>query len=278
VPRTTQRKADLLTSIWLRVGARLARRGHHTDLWGSRYALVERLAPGRTFLDLGGMWDVAGDVAFAAERAGATRVVLFDGMDPSSEFSAKHAEAGSQVTYVQGDLHDPVDVERLGKFDVVWCAGVIYHSPNPYQQLFHLRRLTRRHLLLGSHVIPEVPGIENACVFYPGRSEESLAAFWKVHGQTEGFPGMTRPFDETPLLAYANMWWGLTPSAIRSMLRYAGFRVLEEFSPFWYFRDFLCEATGEPEFLPPLGFSRARGDERLAGVPSADRPGWAPPE
>jgi len=94
--------------------------------------MIERLAPGSSFLDLGGMWGVDGDVAFAAERAGASRVVLFDGMDPTEPFQAKHRDAGSQVAYVQGDLHDPEDVQRLGTFDVVWCTGVIYHSPNPY--------------------------------------------------------------------------------------------------------------------------------------------------
>jgi len=60
--------------------------------------MIERLAPGSSFLDLGGMWGVDGDVAFAAERAGASRVVLFDGMDPTEPFQAKHRDAGSQAT------------------------------------------------------------------------------------------------------------------------------------------------------------------------------------
>ena len=130
-----------------------------------------------SFLDLGGMWGVDGDVAFRAEIAGASRVVLFDGMDPTEGFQAKHRESNSKVTYVQGDLRDPVDVQSLGSFDVVWCAGVVYHSPSPYLLLHHLRSLTDRWLLLGTEVIPEVPGIENACVFYPNRSTASQRAF-----------------------------------------------------------------------------------------------------
>jgi hypothetical protein len=269
------RLKTLLTSTWLKLGARLALPG--PALWENRYRLVERLAPGRSFLDLGGMFSVAGEIAFRAERAGATRVVLFDGMDPSEEFEAKHRDLDSSVTYLQGDLHDPDDMEALGKFDVVWCAGVIYHSPNPYLQLLHLRRITEQQLLLGTDVIPEVPGVENACIFYPGRSEASQRAFAGAHGERAHiYPGMTRPFIDQPLLAYANMWWGLTRSAVLSMLRYSGFELDEEFRYSWYFHDYLARPANEPDFIPPLGFSRARGQERLARFDGEALPAWAP--
>ena len=132
------------------------------------------------------MFHVAGDVSFWAEEAGATSVSLFDGMDPSPAFQAKHAERGSAVHYQQADLHDPEDVAIAGVHDVVWCTGVIYHSPSPFQQLLHLRELTRERLVLGTHVIPEIPGIEGGCVFYAGRSAASEAAFAHAHGFRAG--------------------------------------------------------------------------------------------
>src|SRR5512145_1085344 len=102
-----------LTEAWLQLGARRAGRElTKGGLWENRRALVERLAPGRSFMDLGGMFSVAGDVAFWAEEHGAERVLIFDGMDPSEEFQRKHAERNSHVSYQQGDLHDPVDVEH----------------------------------------------------------------------------------------------------------------------------------------------------------------------
>jgi Methyltransferase domain len=275
--RLAQRAIRLLTGAWLTGGRARSRRDPPLERWENRHRLVERLAPGSSFLDLGGMWGVDGEVAFRAERAGAARVVLFDGMDPTDEFQDRHREAGSAVEYVQGDLHDPDDVARLGSFDVVWCTGVVYHSPNPYLQLQHLRALTRRELVLGTEVIPEVPGIENACVFYPGRSPASERAFARAYGErAPTYLGMTHPFDETPMLGYANMWWGLSPSAVRSMLRYSGFDVREEFRYTWCFHDYLAEATRTPDFIPPLGASRARGEERLADVAPDERPGWAP--
>jgi SAM-dependent methyltransferase len=261
------------TRAWLTIARRFVKPG--PDLWQTRNALIDRLAPGRSFLDLGGMFDIAGEVAFRAERAGATRVVLFDGMDPSPEFFEKHEAAGSAIKYVQGDLHDPADVERVGSFDVVWCAGVIYHSPNPYQCLYHLRRLADEYMLLGTHVIPELPGVEGACVFYPGRSKASEAAFDSAYGRASGtYPGMTEPLEETPNLGYANMWWGITPSALRGMLGYSGFEVEEWFQPYWFFVDALCTTKSPPDFIPPPGLSRARGEDRLNEWPGA-RPEWA---
>ncbi len=273
----TSRAGRLLAGAWLTGGRALARRTPPVDRWENRYRLIERLAPGSSFLDLGGMWGVDGEVAFRAERAGATKVVLFDGMDPTPEFESEHRDAGSGVTYVQGDLHDPVDIEALGTFTVVWCAGIVYHSPNPYLQLHHIRALTDRWLLLGSEVIPEVPGVENACIFHPGRSQPSQRAFARAYGdRAPTYPGMTHPFDETPLQGYANMWWGLSPSALGSMLRYSGFAVREQFRYQWSFHDYLAEAVSTPDFVPPLGFSRERGRARLATLDPSERPGWAP--
>jgi methyltransferase family protein len=276
VNRLPSAAKQLLALAWLKGGQLRSRRSGQLERWDNRHRLVERLAPGKSFLDLGGMWGVAGDIAFRAERAGATRVVLFDGMDPSDEFLQKRRDASSEIAYVQGDLHDPDDVRELGTFDVVWCTGVVYHSPNPYLQLSHLRSLTEQWLVLGSEVIPEVPGIENACVFYPGRSDPSERAFAHAYSDAAPiYPGMTHPFDETPLLGYANMWWGLSPSALRSLLRYSGFDVREEFHYTWSFLDCLAEAVRTPDFIPPLGFSRARGEDRLGG--EMGRGGFEPP-
>lgn len=138
------------------------------DLEANRLRLIEKLVKGKTFLDVGGMYRIAGEMSFAAERAGASRVVLFDGMDPSDEFVAKHKANDSRVEFVQGDLHDPSVIEWLGTFDVVWCTGVIYHTPHPVQQLMHLRRMTKDNLVLGTNVMPDFEGIEQVSVLYAG--------------------------------------------------------------------------------------------------------------
>jgi hypothetical protein len=61
---------------------------------------------------MGGMWGINGEIAFSAERLGATRSVVCDTMDPTPEFLARLA--GSSVQYVQGDLHNPRDRRERG--------------------------------------------------------------------------------------------------------------------------------------------------------------------
>ena len=81
---------------------------------------------------------------------------------------------------------------------------------------------------------------------------------------------MTHPFDETPLMGYANMWWGLSPSALTSMLENAGFEVAEQFPYQWSFHDFLSRPRG-----PQAGIHGAAGFVPRArrGAPGRPRSG-----
>jgi SAM-dependent methyltransferase len=228
-----------------------------------RSELIARLVPGKSFLDMGGMWSVDGEYAFLAERAGAASVVVCDGMDPTDEFERKRRERASGVTFVQGDLHDPGTIEQLGSFDVVWCTGVLYHSPDPYRLIEHLRQLTKETLVLGTRVIPELPGVEGGCLFYPALSESSRRAFAWAHGrEAPGMLGATVPFDRTPALGYANYWWAMTPSAVIGMLELARFSVSERFQPDPLSLDVVGAALPGESVLPPLAFSRERGERR----------------
>ncbi|HVS28853.1 MAG TPA: hypothetical protein VHE14_04840, partial [Solirubrobacteraceae bacterium] len=142
----------------------------------------------------------------------------------TAAFEAEHKRRSSSVRFVQGDLHDPATVRDVGVHDVVWCSGVLYHAPHPLLTLQHLRELTGRRLILSTATIPEVPGIKQACVLYPGLDAGGRAIFAPV------LPGPTRlaisePFD--PAESYGNWWWGITPSALRGMLTATGFELEE---------------------------------------------------
>lgn len=98
-----------LIRLWLK-----AKRARWRDDHGRlerRRKLVQDLAPGRSFVDIGGMWSLAGQIAFWAEEAGATNVTLVDAFDPSDEFLAEHTRRNSKVTYIQADLHEPASIE-----------------------------------------------------------------------------------------------------------------------------------------------------------------------
>ncbi len=178
---------------------------------------MERFAPGRSFADVGCMWSVDGALAFAAEAAGATSVTGVDVMAPTPAFETERARRGSGVRFVRGDVHDPAVVAEVGRHDVVWCSGLLYHAPNPLLTLERLAQLTGETLLLATEALPEVPGLRGACVFYPGADPRPFAAPGRV--------GLASPFDAAR--GYENWWWGITRSALEGMLAATGFRVAE---------------------------------------------------
>jgi hypothetical protein len=213
------RPMPVLARAWI-AAARLRRRAAPArGLRQLREQLVRRHAPGRSFVDVGCMWNADGATAFLAEEAGATRVTGVDIMEPTRAYEDAHARAGSAVRFVPGDLHDPATVTAVGVHDLVWCNGLLYHSPNPLLALERLRALTGELLILGTQTLPEVPGVRGACVLYPGLGPAQRRVY--APAGSDGKVGIDTPFE--PDRSYANWWWGITPSALAGMLAAAGF-------------------------------------------------------
>ena len=193
--------------------------GNYHDL--PRY--IRAHAPGKSFADVGCMWGVNGEYAFLAEEAGATRVMAIDVFGPTPEFDEKHRARGSNVQFVLGDISRTSTLQRVGEVDVVFCAGVLYHHPSPFELLVALRRICRQTLILRTSTIPEVRGLPNAAVYFPmldekGRALWNLRSLGLLHQA-----GISAEFQSKD--GYGNWFWGLTPSCLESLLATAGFRV-----------------------------------------------------
>ena len=176
-----------------------------------REALIAQHVAGRSFVDVGCMWNIHGALCFAAEDAGASSVTGVDVMGPTERFSAERARRASGVRFVQGDMHEPATIAEVGPHDVVWCSGVLYHAPHPLLTLERLRQLTMSTLLLATETIAETPGRRDTCIVAPSRDE---------HPNAEPAEG--------PGAGYGPWYWGIAPSALRTMLRLTGFAVAEE--------------------------------------------------
>lgn len=230
-------RSRLAAAAWIRAARRRTKQidpicRPSTDehrLSGAQEALVRRFAPGRSFADMGCMWRVSGAVAFLAEDCAATEVTAFDGMEPTPEFEAEHRRRESRVRFVRGLIDvrvstgpdgDPTvpefvrtGVDAVGMHDVVWCSGVLYHTANPCLLLQNLMSICRETLVIGTKTIPEVPGLPQAAVFFPGLDDAARRVYeplWRT--------GITAPFDPDPDRVAANWWWGLTASSLRGMV------------------------------------------------------------
>lgn len=157
--------------------------------------LPERL-DGQSVLDIG-TWN--GFYAFAAERRGASRVLATDSVvwrEPafgSSGFQLARRVLGSQVEGREIDLME-LSTETVGEFDVVLFLGVLYHLRHPLLALEKVASVTKRQLVLETHV--DLLGCRRP-----------VAAFY--------------PNDE--LKGDASNWWGPNLAAVSAMLTDVGF-------------------------------------------------------
>lgn len=188
----------------------------------------------KSVIDIGA-WD--GFFSFEAERRGAASVLAFDhfvwslDLARASAYRAECQQRGvpvepleavpglwcpdtlpgkqgfdlacealaSRVTWQVGDLMT-ADVDALGRFDVAFYLGVLYHLRNPLDGLTRLAAITR-----------EVAIIETHAILIPGREDRALCEF----------------FDDSALNDDASNWWVPNEKALVGLCRAAGFRKVE---------------------------------------------------
>jgi SAM-dependent methyltransferase len=213
--------------------------GSYADIPG----YVERFANGKSFADIGCMWGVNGRYAFMAEDAGAHTVKGVDAFGPTPEFTREAERRQSIVEFILGDVCNEETLAKIGTVDVVLCAGVLYHHPNPYEMLVALRRICRETLVLRTFAIPENRSLRNNAVFFPYLNEKQRR-LWNLERQ--GLPmqlGISTPF--APEEGYGNYFWGMTPSCLRSLVRLAGFSIVSQAQePFA--QTFVCSSVRDP--------------------------------
>lgn len=197
-----------------------------------RKELIRHYVPQKSFVDIGSMWRVNGSFSFFAESCGAKRVVAVD-VHASDLFEKEKVARKSQVEFILGDIHSAETTSRIGLCDVVFCSGVLYHSPHPLALLSQIKKICREIFILVAMVIPERHGIKNTAVFYPFLDKKQRA-LWKL-GSSQN--GISTPYEERD--GYANWFWGCSPSCVESMLCCAGFKIEKRFlRPFQAF--FVC--------------------------------------
>jgi tRNA (mo5U34)-methyltransferase len=191
---------------------------------------------GKSVLDIGA-WD--GGFSFAAERAGAERIVALDHWTWSMDLAGYAAyrekalkdgvtlippdehpdfwhpdtlpgkrgidiarEAlGSKVETVVGDILDPAfDLDALGQFDVVLYLGVLYHVKHPLLALERLAKITKGTLI-----------IETQAETFRGLESKAICRF----------------FEGSELNGDPSNWWVYNTRALVDLCRAAGFGTVE---------------------------------------------------
>jgi hypothetical protein len=181
-----------------------------------------------------------------------------DVFGPTPEYLAACDERGSRVEFILGDCTAPDTIARVGQVDVVFCAGVLYHHPSPFDVLVALRRMCRETLILRTSTIPEVEGLPNAAVYFPFLPADERR-LWNLQSLGVAHQAaISGPFN--PAEGYGNWFWGLTPSCLTSLLETAGFRI-ERREDEAFAQTMICRPVAVPlhHRLPSEAEARAVG-------------------
>lgn len=208
---------------------------------------IDRLAPGSSFMDIGGLWGTQNEKVSRAVKAGARKATMADITPPGHQmwrdFDA-HCQRLQVTKYdcVQLDIVEPPAEYAALVHDVVHCSGIIYHVPDPYRMLANLRKLTGEWLILTSMVVPEhmansVGRLQfpaDRAAFVPSLLEPTRAIVAAHFDTLEvSVAAINAPMSEgwrwpdgTP--NYGPWWWLMSPPYLRGLLSVAGFTVEDE--------------------------------------------------
>ncbi|MDP9053114.1 MAG: DUF1698 domain-containing protein [Acidobacteriota bacterium] len=149
---------------------------------------------GKRVLDVGA-WD--GWFSFECERRGAT-VVAVDCVALDTFIEAKEL-IGSNVEYLTLDVNE-LSAKRLGRFDIVFFFGVLYHLRHPLLGLEKAAELSRDLALIESFVIPS---------------------------EQRAIPAVMEYYERAELGGQIDNWCGPSPECLVSLCRSAGFAEVE---------------------------------------------------
>jgi tRNA (mo5U34)-methyltransferase len=137
---------------------------------------------GDSVLDLG-TW--SGAFAVEAARRGAVKVVGVDYVTWRNQrrgreaFDFVVADSGFEIEGVELDLDAcPLSLARLGSFDVVLFLGVFYHLQDPIAALREISKITRKVLVIETHIGSQLPLQPPMMRFYPGRELRNDPSNW----------------------------------------------------------------------------------------------------
>lgn len=199
-----------------------------------RDRMVQEVARGRSFVDIGGLYEIVKERVSVAHRAGASRVALMDVEPPENPWWAEmeqrlRANGVEEFTLISRDISD----YKGPRFDVAYSSGVLYHVPDPLGYLRMVVEMAQEYCIVASTVCPAVMETpagtvrvpEAGALFIPaldGTERAVVEAYMHERGRQGFMTGAgTRDFRN-----YYPNWWLPTKEAFVAMCQVAGIDVI----------------------------------------------------
>ena len=154
---------------------------------------------------------------------GAKAVVGFDARPVNVE-KANFIKQQYGYDNVRFEVEDIANLtpERFGTFDLTLCLGLLYHLENPMDALRRVRAVTRELCVIDTQILRRSAPVTAAWI-----TQDNLI-------ETEDVIGIVEEQDTlvNPVASITGMSLVINRSALLTMLRYAGFREVEQVAPY----------------------------------------------
>ncbi len=222
--------------------------------------ILEKYVPGADYLDVGPLYGTVNETLSVAAKYSPRSLSAAD-IDPlsSDSWAALRSHLASKniegVKEFSTSIDDPTIVDKMGTYDFVYSAGILYHVPSPVYTLQQYRKLTRKYFLLGTMVVPEKMENEAGAldfsggklIYVPaiGKDERKVvAAHYDKFNMQIHHINMEGSWNwlSNGEPSYGPWWWLYSSSTCRRMIETSGLKVISEEST-WDGRHhyFFCE-------------------------------------
>jgi hypothetical protein len=224
---------------------------------------IAQIVPGKTFVDIGGIGEEASNERVTFAHAAGARSCMMADLHPTTHFEwdvfrRKCASLGMPAFEEFGgiDITSPESLKRIGKVDVVYSTGILYHLPSPPDALWSLRSIVGEYLITntinfpnevtnefgtirlpdcGVLFLPAMTDVERKVIGRHYRDRFGWRPGWKDIDHMAPEPGNPEKpnYVQDGRLSFQPNWFYYSDHAFRTLLHLCGFTIVDE----WKWED-----------------------------------------
>jgi hypothetical protein len=192
---------------------------------------INKYCNGLTFCDVGGLWGIVNEnISDAINAKSRTLLDKFPKSDPLWQQMRNYLKVDYEE--ISANLNE---INR--SWDIVNCAGVIYHYPKPHEFIALLSKITNKYLIITTtftnHVVENKYGkIQTNDFFYMPEINETereiLKEDWREFLGNKPASGLVY-LDDWTKNTYEHWWWLFTEKYLDQLFTSSNLKIVEKF-------------------------------------------------
>lgn len=201
---------------------------------------IRRVAPGKSFIDIGGLSNIVYERVSIAAAAGAAKLSMMDIEGSECPWWGRMKERLEQrgvhdCEFISAD----VLTTELEPVDIVHSSGVLYHLPSPIEYIARLRRMTKQYCILTSTTLATTVETASGKLCFPpssvlfvpalsGQDKEIVREWFAKAGRGDVTESEERFGGWRNLKNYYPNWFIPTVAAFKQMALCGGFEIVDD--------------------------------------------------